>query len=338
MINSILLSGIILLLNVGINDNPFVFTGQKSKADNAFVYQGTASITQGFTTNMAENIYECSEGRPTFTGVITSTDGKQWAVPATNHFTNNDFPFAPDLHNACIEKLYHNSEEAISKLDGTDIIEIDKDGSLYTAYIFADNYFEMFVNGTPVGKDKVPFTRFNSSIVRFVAKRPFTIAMKLVDWEEALGLGTEKSRTSDFHAGDGGMVAVIKDVHGITVATTDKNWKAQTFYTSPIKDLSCVTETGSIRASENCDMTDSDDATSYFGLHWDIPAGWEQESFDDSSWPNATTYTNETIVVNNKPAYTNFTEIFDDKTNDATFIWSTNVVLDNEVIVRYTVK
>jgi hypothetical protein len=44
------------------------------------------------------------------------------------------------------------------------------------------------------------------------------------------------------------------------------------------------------------------------------------------------------IGVDNKVAYTNFTDIFDNSSADAQFIWSTNVVLDNTVIVRYTVE
>lgn len=301
-------------------------------------YKGTASITQGPTSEQVENLFECERGRITNVGVIKSTDGKEWIVPAPTNFTNSDFPTSSDLHNSCNGNTYANAEEAISKLDGSDIIEIDKDGSLFTAYIFADNYFEMYVNGIPVGKDKVPFTQFNSSIVRFKANKPFTIAMKLVDWEEALGLGTEHNSRSDFHAGDGGMVAVIKDHEDQTIAITDENWKAQTFYTSPVKDLSCVSEKGAIRSSENCDEADSDNGSSFYGLHWELPTNWEKSKFDDSDWPNATTYTNETIGVDNKKSYTNFTDIFDDPANDAMFIWSTNVVLDNEVIVRYTVK
>lgn len=305
---------------------------------NATIYKGTASITQGIASEKRKNIYECAEGRPTFTGVINSTDGKEWIVPAVTNFTNKDFPFASDLHNLCNNTTNSNAKEALSKLDGSDIINIDTNGVLFTAYIFADNYFEMYINGVPVGKDKIPFTKFNSSIVRFKVNKPFTIAMKLVDWEEALGIGTEKNRGSNFHAGDGGMVAVIKDVEENIIATTNKNWKAQMFYTSPVKDLSCVIEEGSLRISENCDDSDSDNGTSFYGLHWEIPSGWEKADFDDSEWPDATIYTNETIGVNNKKAYTNFTNIFDDQTIDAKFIWSLNVVLDNEVIVRYTVK
>jgi len=59
--------------------------------------------------------------------------------------------------------------------------------------------------------------------------------------------------------------------------------------------------------------------------------------FNDFNWCKATTYSNQTIGVANKPLYTNFASIFDNPENDAKYIWSTNVVLDNEVLVRYTV-
>jgi hypothetical protein len=179
---------------------------------------------------------------------------------------------------------------------------------------------------------------FNSSIARFTVNRPFSIAMKLVDWEEALGLGTEKNRSSNFHAGDGGMVAVIKDVNDSIIAKTNENWKAQTFYTSPVKDLSCVREIGMRRTTDDCDQSYSDKGKSFYGLHWELPKDWEKANFDDSKWPNATTYTNETIGVDYKKAYTNFSDIFDHQTLDAQFIWSSNVVLDNEVVVRYSVS
>ncbi len=338
MKNHILFWGLIILIASCGESKSAKKNNQEKLSVSTSDYDGTASITQGLAKTMEERIYECEGGRKTDIGLIKSTDGKQWTVPASTNFSNKNFPAASDLYNSCNGNTYSNVQEAISKLDGSDIIEIDQDGTLFTAYIFADNYFEMYINGIPVGKDMVPFTPFNSSIVRFTVTKPYTIAMKLVDWEENLGLGSENSRGNAFHAGDGGMVAVIKDMDNNTIATTDENWKAQTFYTAPIKDLSCVTETGLIRASKNCDETDSNDGTSYFGLHWELPSDWEKVIFDDSNWPNATIYSNKTIGVDNKKSYTNFLEIFDNETNDAKFIWSSNVVLDNEVIVRYTVN
>lgn len=307
-------------------------------ADVSTTYTGTASVTHGVATTTAENIYKCDRGRKTDIGEITSLDGKKWIVPAETNFQNADFPFAPDLHNVCEGNTYSDAATALSKLADTDVIDIDVDGDLFTAYVFGDNYFEMYVNGVAVGKDPVPFTQFNSNIIQFKAKKPFTIAMKLVDWEEHLGVGCEANRGKAFHNGDGGMVAVIKDAQNNIVTTTNENWKAQTFYTAPIKDLTCVSEDGAYRYSKTCDTNGGQDGSSFYALHWKTPTDWMKTDFNDSNWPAATTFTNKTIGVDNKPAYTNFTDIFDDKTNDAQFIWSTNVVLDNEVLVRFTVK
>jgi len=305
---------------------------------NTVVYTGTAAVSQGPATLLTQNIFECDRGRKAPIGTSTATDGSTWTVPAEVNFTNESFPFASDLFNPCTKVAYRSVEEALAALDGTDIIEVDADGEIVTAYVFADNYFEMYINGVPVGKDNVPFTQFNSNIVRFKVNTPFTIAMKLVDWEENSGLGSEANRGQAFHPGDGGMVAVFKNEKGETIASTDANWKAQTFYTAPLRDLSCASEKGTLRLSETCSTEDSNDGRLYYALHWKVPTNWQSADFDDSKWPKATEFTNQTIGVDNKPSYTNFTDIFDDSTVDAKFIWSTNVILDNEVIVRYTVK
>lgn len=302
-------------------------------------YSGTGSVTQGLATTNIANLYSsCAVGsRVAAVGTITATDNTTWIVPAVTNFSNANFPFASDLHNACAGNTYANSTVALSALNGSDIITIDASGEIITAYIFADNYFEMYINGIPVGKDKVPFTEFNSSIVRFKVNRPFTIAMLLVDWEERLGVGAETNAGFTYHIGDGGMVAIFKDANNNVVAKTGSDWKAQTFYSAPIMNLNCATEVGTSRLSSNCSTVDSNAGTAFYGLHWARPTNWSTAAFDDTSWPSATTYTNAVIGVDNKPSYTNFTNIFDDASNDAQFIWSKNVVIDNEVIVRKTV-
>ncbi len=300
-------------------------------------YNGTGSVTQGLAITTTANLYNCSGGRIAAVGTITASDATTWTVPAVTNYTNTSFPFASDLNNACNGHNYANATTALAALNGTDIVTIDPAGEIITAYIFADNYFEMYINSVPVGKDNVPFTQFNSNIVRFKVNRPFTIAMLLVDWEERLGVGCETNGGFNYHCGDGGLVAVFKDANNNIIAKTGTDWKAQTFYTAPIKDLTCPSENGALRLSVNCNSADSTTGTNYYGLHWDRPLSWETASFDDSAWPTATMYTNATIGVDNKPAYTNFTNIFDDSANDAQFIWSTNVILDNEVIVRKTV-
>ncbi len=300
-------------------------------------YKGTASVTQGIATAITTNLYTCTGGRIAGVGTIKASDSSVWTVPAAVNFTNTSFPFSSDLNNVCNGNNYANVSAALAALNGSDIFTVDADGEVITAYVFADNYFEMYINGTPVGKDKVPFTQFNSSIVRFKVKQPFTIAMHLIDWEENLGLGSELNGGFAYHPGDGGMVAVFKDASNNIIAKTGSDWKAQTFYTAPITDLSCPTESGSSRLSTNCSTANSSDGSKYYALHWTKPANWQATTFDDSSWPNAYTYANATVGVDNKPAYTNFINIFDDANNDAQFIWSSNLILDNEVVVRKTV-
>lgn len=299
-------------------------------------YTGTASVTQGLATTTTTNLYPSGQ-RVAGLGTITATDNTTWTVPAEVNYTNNSFPFASDLYNPNGTQ-YQSASAALAAFDSNDIIEVDAGGEVITGYIFADNYFELYVNGVPVGKDAIPFTDFNSHIVKFRVNAPYTIALLLVDWEEHLGLGCENNQGSDYHAGDGGMVAVFKDANGNTVATTGSEWKAQTFYSSPIKDLTCPSESGTTRYTSDCNSDNSSDGSNYYALHWARPSNWTSESYDDSGWPSATTYTNSEIGVDNKPSYTNFTDVFDDNANDAEFIWSTNVVLDNEVIVRYTVN
>ena len=160
-------------------------------------------------------------------------------------------------------------------------------------------------------------------------------------WSKALmatlGIGTEANGGFSDHAGDGGIVGVFKDASGQVIATTGPEWRAQTFYTAPILDLACPVETGALRLSSACSTQDSNDGSAYYGLHWPRPDGWVSSAFDDADWPQATAFTNAEVGVNNKPAYTNFTDVFDDAQHDASFIWSTNLVLDNEVLVRHTV-
>lgn len=301
-------------------------------------YTGSASVSQGMATVSISNLFSCAGGRNAPIGISTATDGSTWIVPADVNFTNNSFPVASDLYNPCSGVQYNTAAEAVAALDGSDIVEIDANGEVVTAYVFADNYFEMYINGIAVGKDNVPFTQFNSNLVRFRVNIPFTIAMKLVDWEENSGLGSEDNQGYSYHAGDGGMVAVFTNSNGDILASTGSEWKAQTFYTSPIKDLACPTENGTSRLTDDCDTEGSNNGTSYYALHWEIPSNWYATTFDDSTWPSATTYTNETIGVDNKAAYTQFTDVFDNNSNDAEFIWSTNVILDNEVIVRFKVE
>jgi len=299
-------------------------------------YTGTGSVTRTKATTTVGNLFDKGI-RIAALGIIKSSDNKTWTVPGSVAFSNPSFPFALDLYNEYVDgHTYKTNLEAEGALSESDVIKVDLDGTVFTAYIFADNYFEMYINGVPVGKDAVPFTAFNSSIIRFQVKKPFTIAVQCVDWEENLGLGTERMGEDLQHIGDGGFVAVIKNSSGSIEEVTDKSWKSQTFYTAPIADLSCLKEENGFRYSVQCKGTSG--TSESYGIHWEIPSQWFSPAFNDSSWPSASLFKNETVGVDNKPSYTNFTNVFDDTHHDASFIWSTNLLLDNVVLLRKNVK
>ncbi|WP_281560768.1 PKD domain-containing protein [Thalassomonas sp. RHCl1] len=302
--------------------------------------QDSPVYTRGAGSTTISNLF-ASGTRVAPLGSITDDDNGSWTVPAEVRYSDNSMPFASDLYNVYQSGHdYDSAEQALAALiagDGSDIIEIDTDGELITAYIFADNYFELYINGTAVGKDPVPFTDFNSNIVRFRVNQPFTAAMLLVDWEENLATGTEANQGSNYHPGDGGMVAVFKDSNNDIIGITDSSWKAQTYYTAPLTDTSCLSQFNHQRLSASCSTSAPDSLDSISAAHWARPDNWMASSFDDSSWPAASTFSNDTVGVDNKASYTNFTDVFDDSSVDASFIWSTNLVLDNEVLVRATI-
>lgn len=320
---------VLVLLSLGLVCCKQKKANVSSNESNSKNYIGTGSLTQGVAETKIKSLLTSNTkgSRIASVGEIKDAKGVIWTVPGTNHF--NEATKAFDLYN----ENNGTTPGSISEVDlnSVPVIEVDSDGEIITGYIFADNYFELYINGKLLVVDPVPFTRFNSNIVKFKVKTPYTIAIKLIDWEENLGLGSENNRGKNYHPGDGGFIASFSDG-----TVTNEKWKAQTFYTAPISDLSCLSEIEEKRLSSDCSTEGVDDGTGFYGVHWKIPEDSFGINFDDSKWPNATTYTEEVIGVNNKKAYMNFIEKFSGA--GAEFIWSTNVVLDNEVIIRYKVE
>lgn len=286
--------------------------------------QFTGSVTQGQgTTTIANLMPGCASNHITPLGTITSTDSKIWVVPAETQFQTG--PFASDLHNTCNQVAPVNL--AAANLSNVPITEIDVNGEVITGFLFADNYFELYINGVLVGVDAVPFTPFNSSVVKFRVSRPYTIAVKLVDWEEHPGLGSEIQAGDSYHPGDGGFIAQFSDG-----TVTNANWKAQTFYIAPLQNVNDVQELpNGTRSSANATLTPTFNQNC-FAVHYPIPSDWNSVSFQDGGWPQASLYT--AAQVTNQPAYTNFAN---SAWGSASFIWSSNLILDNLVLARFTV-
>ena len=153
-------------------------------------------VTQGQATLIVDNLYRCpvtvDNYRPSAVGRVTANDGTVITVPAVTVFEKASARKAFDLYNECT--LTTPQTTANVSAANVPVVEVDPDGDVITGYVVADNYYELYVNGTLVSVDNVPYTPFNSAIVKFRVKRPYTLTFLLVDWEEHLGLGMEVFR------------------------------------------------------------------------------------------------------------------------------------------------
>jgi len=302
-------------------------------------------VTQGPARKSIENLYTCpvkvGNYRLSAVGEITASDGTVITVPAVTALQKGLGPKSSDLYNECTQITPKNSSEVSTAQ--APVVEIDADGEVITGFIVADNYYEMYVNGKPVSVDNTPYTPFNSSIVKFKVKRPYTIAIMGVDWEEHLGLGMELFPSSGpkqnpWHPGDGGIILKLSDG-----TVTDSSWKAQSFYIAPLNKPEEVVE----RVVDGAFLHDTEPLgrvhpvaklpgcqEKCYAVHYPIPANWPSPRFNDRHWPRAYEYTDIDIGVTNLPAYTRYPELFD----GARWIWSLNLVFDNVVIVRKTVR
>jgi hypothetical protein len=296
---------------------------------------GTLAAGASVTTGLAPNpqpghpTTSCSNptakfpaaGMPPRAGVVTSSDGKSWTVP----IAVQDGPFAVDMYNDCTGQ--GDNPNWASQLQ---TVVIDKDGVEITGFIHADNYFELWVNGRFIARDSIAMVPFNTSVVRFRARYPITYAIRGIDWETHQGVGLEYPT---FNIGDGGFIAYFSDG-----TRTGADWKAETFYVAPLDDPSCVRvlPTGA-RDSTFCAQAvrptcATKDPNTCSALHFGVPPDWTAPRFDDSRWPNAVEW--PAALVTDHISYTKNVKVFE----DAAFIWTRNLRLDNEVLARYTAK
>jgi hypothetical protein len=299
-------------------------------------------ITQGPAKTVVQDLYQCpvkvKNHRVSAVGEITATDGTVITVPAATALQKGLGPKSSDLYNECTQVLPRTSADVSTAK--VPVVEIDSDGEVITGFIVADNYYEMYVNGKLVSVDNTPYTPFNSSIVKFKVKRPYTIAFLLVDWDEHLGLGMELfpisgPKQNPWYPGDGGLIAKFSDD-----TVTDATWKAQSFYIAPLNspdevveqpgNLHDTTKLGRVHPLHKLPTCQD----KCYAVHYPIPANWQSARFNDSLWPRAWEYTDVDIGVTNLPAYTRYPELF----AGARWIWTMNLVFDNVVIARKTVR
>ena len=247
-------------------------------------------------------------------GIVVAPDGARLQVPAVPAVG----PDPTDLYNDCTGSG-HNPDH----LEDVETVVIDADGEEVTGYLFGDNYFELYVNGTIVARDPIGFVPFNSGVVRFKARRPLTYAVKLVDWGTHLGVGMEYDR---WNVGDGGFIARFSDG-----TETGAEWKCRAHYISPLEDRSCVAPGPDSSACPERPTCVERDPSSCRALHFPVPEDWASPEYDDSAWHQASTY--RARDVTNQRAYRDYTDRF----GRADFIWSHNLDQDNLVLCRLQV-
>lgn len=250
-------------------------------------------------------------------GVVTARDGRTFTVP----LAPADGVTCTDLHNPCNRGQnpdWSAQAQTIVLDNGPNAVEV-------TAYLYADNYFELYVNGRYLCKDALRFVPFNAHVVRFRASYPMTIGIKAADWEESLGVGVEQST----RIGDAGIIARFVDSEGRSFGTGTA-WRCQPQYIAPLDDPSCVRSGGDSAACGTAPTCPRDGQVGdCHAVHYPLPATWAAQGFDDSGWQTAVRY--GAAEVGPKTAYTMNAALF----QGAEFIWTRNLFLDNLVLCRF---
>ena len=167
------------------------------------------------------------------------------------------------------------------------------------ANIYADNSFELYINGELVAVDSIRFIPHNVIAVDILPSYPMTIAVRAKDNADP-ETGMEYANTS---IGDDGFILKFADG-----TVTDSTWKAKKVAWGPLNGDKKTPRTESIPE----------------------PPDWTSPDFDDSTWERATEYTEEQI----DPKAPWFEYDF----RSARFIWTDELNLDNIVLFRHVVK
>jgi hypothetical protein len=191
----------------------------------------------------------------------------------------------------------------------------------FLADVWADNWFEMRINGAQVAEDSVPITTersFNAESFEFEAERPFIIGLVAKDFK-ADDTGLEYIGTRRQQMGDGGLIAQIKDSAGAPVAVSNSAWQCLVIHTAPL-DKSCEAEANPVAGAGHCTFEVMDE-----------PDGWDQVGFDASHWPQASTFSER--EVSPKDGYDRI-----DWVEGAELIWGPDLEQSNTVLCRLAVR
>jgi hypothetical protein len=189
----------------------------------------------------------------------------------------------------------------------------------FTAEVWADNWFALYINGKLVGQDSVPITTersFNSERITFKATYPLSIGLVGKDFKEN-DSGLEYIGSNRQQIGDGGVVLQIKEsTSGKIIATTSKKWRVLAIQQAPLNS-DCVTSNEPLRDCKSSEKS--------------VPSNWYKSSYSDSKWTFAREYSESDVGV--KDGYREIK--WDSK---AKLIWGEDLKVDNTLLFRYKVS
>ena len=210
------------------------------------------------------------------------------------------------------------SAPSVTEAEPTSTVAASSQISTFTAEVWADNWFSLYVNGEIVGEDSVPITTersFNAETITFEATYPLTIAIMTKDFKET-NSGLEYIGEPNQQMGDGGFIAQFTDTAtGEVIAVTNGEWRGLVIQNAPL--------------NVECEKSADPDTDCQFET-LDKPADWTSANFDDSSWINATSYLADEVGVKD-----GYNEITWDST--AEIIWGSNLNTNNTILWRFTI-
>lgn len=190
-----------------------------------------------------------------------------------------------------------------------------------TVDVWADNWFELYVDGQMVLQDSVPITTersFNAETKQLDIQRPAQVAFVVKDFKEN-DTGLEYIGSRKQQMGDGGFIAQFRDASGQVIAATDRNTFCMVVHHAPVQ-TSCAKDKNPRVGQGACASRQAAE-----------PAGWTAAGFDDAGWSAAHEYSER--QVRPKQGYDRVR--WDAK---ARLIWTGNLEQDNTILCRMTVN
>ena len=189
----------------------------------------------------------------------------------------------------------------------------------FTAEVWADNWFALYINGKKVGEDSVSIKTersFNSEKITFKAKYPLTVGIIAKDYVENAS-GLEYIGKPNQQIGDGGIaLQIFETVSKKIIAKTDSSWRSLVIDKAPLNQ-ECVSSNNPLSDCQSKNIA--------------IPKKWTEASFNDSKWKKANIFSESEIGV--KEGYFNI-----QWSAGTQLIWSEDLRIDNTILFRKVIS